>query len=195
VTDTYDYDAFGNLISSTGSTPNNYLFAGEQFDPALGIYYNRARYYDQRQGRFWSMDTWEGSSGSPISLHKYLYASINPINRIDRNGHEDADLSSFSLGVGVNATVQGIALVSRTVVMQFVGRALILGAALASRVLSTPNLEEEIQQGGEEAIAVVQKGFFEFEGTITEAEAEASSIWNSFFIDERRPESSFYKWH
>jgi RHS repeat-associated protein len=127
VTDTYDYDAFGNLISSTGSTPNNYLFAGEQFDPALGIYYNRARYYDQRQGRVWSMDTWEGSSGSPISLHKYLYASINPINRIDRNGHEDADLSSFSLGVGVNATLQGIALVSRTVVMQFVGRALILG--------------------------------------------------------------------
>jgi hypothetical protein len=36
VTDTYDYDAFGNLISSTGSTPNNYLFAGEQFDSALG---------------------------------------------------------------------------------------------------------------------------------------------------------------
>jgi hypothetical protein len=27
VTDTYDYDAFGNLISSAGSTPNNYLFA------------------------------------------------------------------------------------------------------------------------------------------------------------------------
>jgi hypothetical protein len=30
---TYDYDAFGNLIHQTGSTPNNYLFAGEQFDP------------------------------------------------------------------------------------------------------------------------------------------------------------------
>jgi hypothetical protein len=37
VTDTYDYDAFGNLIASTGTTPNNYLFAGEQFDPALGL--------------------------------------------------------------------------------------------------------------------------------------------------------------
>src|SRR5262249_14367852 len=45
ITDTYDYDAFGNLINRTGTTPNNFLFAGEQFDPALGIYYNRARYY------------------------------------------------------------------------------------------------------------------------------------------------------
>ena len=75
ITDIYDYDAFGNLISSTGSAPNNYLFAGEQFDPALGIYYNRARYYDQRQGRFWTMDTCEGDPESPASLHKYLYAS------------------------------------------------------------------------------------------------------------------------
>ena len=33
----YDYDAFGNLINSTGSTPNHYLFAGEQYDPALGL--------------------------------------------------------------------------------------------------------------------------------------------------------------
>jgi YD repeat-containing protein len=31
VTDTYDYDAFGNLLHSTGTTPNNYRFAGEQF--------------------------------------------------------------------------------------------------------------------------------------------------------------------
>jgi YD repeat-containing protein len=37
VTDTYDYDAFGNLIHSTGSTPNNYLFAGEQYDPDLHL--------------------------------------------------------------------------------------------------------------------------------------------------------------
>jgi hypothetical protein len=26
VTDTYDYDAFGNKINSTGTTPNNYLW-------------------------------------------------------------------------------------------------------------------------------------------------------------------------
>jgi len=87
ITDTYDYDAFGNLISATGTTPNNYLFAGEQFDPALGVYYNRARYYDQRQGRFWSMDTWEGDPESPQSLHKYFFANGSPVNATDPSGY------------------------------------------------------------------------------------------------------------
>jgi RHS repeat-associated protein len=75
------------LISKTGATPNNYLFAGEQFDPALGIYYNRARYYDQRQGRFWTMDTIEGEDSSPASLHKYTYAAANPVSYNDPSGY------------------------------------------------------------------------------------------------------------
>ena len=35
VTDTYAYDAFGNLIASGGNIENDYLFAGEQFDEDL----------------------------------------------------------------------------------------------------------------------------------------------------------------
>ena len=89
VSDTYDFDAFGNLISSTGTTPNNYLFAGEQHDPALNLYYDRARYLNTTTGRFWSMDTFDGDSNAPASLHKYLYASDDPIGRIDPSGHDD----------------------------------------------------------------------------------------------------------
>jgi RHS repeat-associated protein len=80
VTDTYDYDAFGNLLHQTGTTPNNYLFAGEQFDPDLNLYYNRARYLNTSTGRFWSMDTGEGEDEAPLSLHKYLYGEGDPIN-------------------------------------------------------------------------------------------------------------------
>jgi RHS repeat-associated protein len=111
VTDTYDYDAFGNLIASTGSTPNNYRFAGEQFDPVLGIYYNRARYYDQRQGRFWSMDTWEGDPQSPGSLHKYLYAGANSPNNLDPSGH-DFDLGSVTSALGSISAIAATALVA-----------------------------------------------------------------------------------
>jgi YD repeat-containing protein len=44
VTDTYDYDAFGVLIHQTGTTPNTTLYSGEQYDPDLNLYFNRARY-------------------------------------------------------------------------------------------------------------------------------------------------------
>src|SRR5262249_45178303 len=43
VSDTYTYDAFGVLLASAGSTPNNYRYTGEQFDPNVGFYYLRAR--------------------------------------------------------------------------------------------------------------------------------------------------------
>ena len=87
VTDTYDYDAFGNLLSQTGTTPNNYLFAGEQFDPVLGIYYNRARYYDQRAGRFWTRDIEKENVFDPLTLHAYLYANVDPVKQ-DRSKRE-----------------------------------------------------------------------------------------------------------
>ena len=32
VTDTYEYDAFGNSFTTSGTTPNNYLYRGEQYD-------------------------------------------------------------------------------------------------------------------------------------------------------------------
>jgi hypothetical protein len=34
-TDSYEYDAFGNSFTKTGSTPNSYLYRGEQYDPDL----------------------------------------------------------------------------------------------------------------------------------------------------------------
>jgi RHS repeat-associated protein len=100
---TYDYDAFGNLIHQTGTTPNNYLFAGEQFDPDLNLYYNRARYLNTSTGRFWTMDSYEGDSQSPLSLHKYLYAGNDPVNRFDPSGH-DFDIASAATAAYVSIT-------------------------------------------------------------------------------------------
>ncbi len=86
VTDTYDYDAFGNLIHSTGTTQNNYRYSGEQFDPDLNLYYNRARYLNVSTGRFWTMDSFEGYNDNPLSLHKYLYVEADPANNVDPCG-------------------------------------------------------------------------------------------------------------
>jgi len=123
-TDTYDYDAFGNLLHSTATgitpggttvtaTPNEFLFAGEQFDSDLNLYYNRARYLKVSTGRFWTMDSDEGNSADPLSLHKYLFAEANAVDNSDASGNEiDEVIGSFS----VSATIDAMPTVLRTAI-------------------------------------------------------------------------------
>lgn len=87
LTDTYSYDAYGTLLASTGTTANRYRYAGEEFDPSLGLYHLRARYLNAANGRFWNADTYEGQSTDPQSLHRYNYAHGNPANLSDPSGH------------------------------------------------------------------------------------------------------------
>jgi len=94
VTDTYEYDAFGNKINSTGTTPNNYLYRGEQYDGDLGLYYLRARYYNPATGRFMSRDPEDHAPTAPNQLHKYLYAGGDPVNAFDPTGR---DLAEYGL--------------------------------------------------------------------------------------------------
>jgi RHS repeat-associated protein len=107
ITDAYDYDAFGNLIYRSGTTPNDYLYSGEQLDPNLGFYYLRARYMDPSSGRFLSMDGYEGNVFDPGSLHKYLYGRNQPVDRIDPSGH----LSALAIaGIIVGAIIVAMAI-------------------------------------------------------------------------------------
>jgi RHS repeat-associated protein len=128
---TYDYDAFGNLIHSTGTTPNNYLFAGEQFDPDLNLYYNRARYLSTSTGRFWSMDTFEGRSQDPRSLHKYLYAAGDPVGRRDPSGRDFID----TLGaITVQAVLTAQAVLPYAVTVTFVAGVVYVSTGVAISV-------------------------------------------------------------
>ena len=107
VTDKYVYDAFGNLISSTGSTKNDFLFCGEQFDPVTGLYYLRARYMDTSTGRFISMDAYSGSIDDPVSLHKYLYANANPVSNSDPSGY--STLADMNTSMGIQGILSNVA--------------------------------------------------------------------------------------
>jgi RHS repeat-associated protein len=99
VTDEYEYDAYGNSFTKVGSTPNNYLYRGEQYDTDLGLYYLRARYYNPNTGRFMSRDPEDGKIKIPATLHKYLYADGDPLNGVDPIGRADiityADLTAM----------------------------------------------------------------------------------------------------
>jgi RHS repeat-associated protein len=86
VTDRYDYDAFGVILSRSGSTPNTYLFAGETRDASTGLDYLRARYYQSVSGRFLSTDPFSGIDRDPRTLHRFNYAGVDPVNNTDPTG-------------------------------------------------------------------------------------------------------------
>jgi RHS repeat-associated protein len=115
ITDRYDYDAFGNLIDSSGTTPNRYLFGGEEYDADLGLYYLRARYLNPRTGRFWTADQYEGQRFDPPSLHKYLYANADPINRIDPSGYSSIKQTVALAISAVLTTVSNLFLTDRVI--------------------------------------------------------------------------------
>jgi RHS repeat-associated protein len=116
ITDAYDYDAFGNLIYHSGTTPNDYLYSGEQFDANLGFYYLRARYMNTSSGRFLTSDAFEGNNDEPKSLHKYLYAYANPISNTDPSGRFSVSVAEITSVQLANAVVQSISLLTLLVI-------------------------------------------------------------------------------
>jgi RHS repeat-associated protein len=102
----FTYDAYGSLIASNGAPQTVYLYCGQQYDPDLGLYYNRARYLNPNTGRFWSMDSYAGINEDPLSLHKYLYCQGNPINGIDPSGNDD--IGDVLGAIDINISLDGI---------------------------------------------------------------------------------------
>jgi RHS repeat-associated protein len=64
-----------------------------------------ARDYDPAVGRFEGLDPWEGSVADPTSRHRYLYASCDPVNRVDPSGNADYTLKSLFTAASVSATI------------------------------------------------------------------------------------------
>jgi RHS repeat-associated protein len=106
ITDTYEYDAFGNQIARTGTTQNEFLFTGQQYDANLGYYYLRARYYQPDTGRFTALDPYQGDPYTPASLHKYQYAANDPVNKFDPSGLES--IGSLSVAIAITGILSSI---------------------------------------------------------------------------------------
>jgi RHS repeat-associated protein len=89
-TDTRSYDAFGLLVSSSGSTPTPFGFAGAwgyQEDPDSGLKLLGHRYYDPSTGRFLTRD--------PIQDGRnwYSYCQNDPAARLDCDGAQSRRLT------------------------------------------------------------------------------------------------------
>ena len=83
VTDSQLYDAFGNTMSKTGTTPTPFGFVGKaqyQSDSDSGLQLLGHRYYDPSLGRFLSSDPIQAGD------NWYAYCDNNPLKRTDPEG-------------------------------------------------------------------------------------------------------------
>jgi RHS repeat-associated protein len=118
--------AFGELLGHSGIDPQPYAFAGEPLDPNSDFQYHRARWMDPRTGRFASVDTFEGLEYEPLTLHKHLYVSANPVNLVDPSGLAgEGGLSGALTSLAVAVTIFTIRHPILTAVIGVVGSALI----------------------------------------------------------------------
>jgi RHS repeat-associated protein len=103
VVKTYEYDAFGNHIGTTGNVNNPYRYAGYRGDEETGLYYLNARYYMPSVGRFITRDAFHGFEEDPHSLNWYNYAHSNPVMFVDPSGYVIVNVIGAVVGAGLGA--------------------------------------------------------------------------------------------
>ena len=87
LTNSYQYDSYGNLTSGTADGVNYYAYNGESTNVKTGLQYLRARYYNAENGTFTTEDSDLGTTENPLTRNRYDYTTNNPLNYSDPTGH------------------------------------------------------------------------------------------------------------
>lgn len=106
----YRYDAWGNIISQSGSMAgsNPFRYRGYYYDTETGFYYLQNRYYDPEIRRFINADKLELTpelSQVVGQLNLYAYCNNNPVMNTDPNGE---NVVSFLVILGINILLGAI---------------------------------------------------------------------------------------
>ena len=87
---TYEYDAWGKLISSSGSLAeiNPLRYRGYYYDTETELYYLSNRYYDPKVSRFINADSTDAvlSANGLYDQNLFAYCDNNPVMRTDMGG-------------------------------------------------------------------------------------------------------------
>lgn len=109
----YTYDAWGKLLSITGThkdtigRSNPLRYRGYYYDNETGFYYCTSRYYDPEIGRWINADSVIDQS-SVIGANLFVYCLNNPVNMTDETGNLPFFAITAVIGAVVGAVVGGI---------------------------------------------------------------------------------------
>ena len=89
---TYTYDAWGNILSTSGTLAstlgahNPLRYRSYVYDQETSLYYLQSRYYSPVMGRFINADALVLSGSGLVGFNMYAYCSNNPVNLKDPTG-------------------------------------------------------------------------------------------------------------
>ena len=89
----YTYDAWGNILSTTGSMAstvgavNPIRYRSYYYDGETGFYYLQSRYYDPAIRRFINADGYINANGDILGFNMYAYCGNNPVMYVDYSGN------------------------------------------------------------------------------------------------------------
>jgi RHS repeat-associated protein len=100
LTRSYKYDPYGILRSTTGSTPNPFMYTSQYAEAGGALYKIGARYYGPGLGRWTQQDPLD-QVGELREGNRYAYVGADPINLIDPTGTISlGDIGDIIKGVG-----------------------------------------------------------------------------------------------
>ena len=120
---TYTYDAWGKLLTTSGSMAstlgvhNPLRYRDYVYDTDTELYYLQSRYYDPEMGRFLNADAFASTGQGILGNNMFAYCLNNPTNYTDHSG-----LFAFELGVVATSL--------------FVSTFIVVGSAIAAYCLT-----------------------------------------------------------
>ena len=90
----YTYDAWGNILSSSGTMAekNPLRYRGYYYDSETGYYYLQARYYDPTTRRFLNADSLASTGQGFVGTNMFAYCNNNPVRKEDVTGEDSATI-------------------------------------------------------------------------------------------------------
>ena len=85
----YEYDAWGNILSQSGSmaSTNPLRYRGYYHDSETGFYYLQSRYYDPAMHRFINADSYASTGQGFIGTNMFAYCHNSPVAFYDTEGN------------------------------------------------------------------------------------------------------------
>ena len=109
----YIYDAWGKLISTTGTlattlgADNPFRYRGYYYDTETGLYYLTTRYYDPEVCRFISADVYMSTGQGVLGGNMWAYCLNNPVIYEDSQGDLGV-IGTLLVGAAVGAAIGAI---------------------------------------------------------------------------------------